>query len=66
MQQVKDLGLLLWCRFDPWPGNFHMPLARPKRKKEKKGVGTLYMILELREGSGRRYEHGCHRHSGGP
>ena len=31
-QWVKDLalslpwpGLLLWCRFDPWPGNFHMP-----------------------------------------
>ena len=31
-QQIKDLALslqwlrpLLWCRFHPWPGNFHMP-----------------------------------------
>ena len=31
VQQVKDpelslqqLGSLLWLRFDPWPGNFHM------------------------------------------
>ena len=30
VQQVKDpvlslqrLGSLLWCRFDPWPGNFY-------------------------------------------
>ena len=26
-----SLGLLLWHRFDTWPGNFHMPLARPKK-----------------------------------
>ena len=39
-QQVKDPALslkqlrsLLWCRFDPWPGNLHMPQAQPKRKK---------------------------------
>ena len=31
-QQVKDPvlsvqwpGSLLWCRFNPWTGNFHMP-----------------------------------------
>ena len=31
-QLVKDLafslqrlGTLNWCRFDPWPGKFHMP-----------------------------------------
>ena len=36
-QQVKDpavpllwLGWLLWHKFYPWPGNFHMPLAEPK------------------------------------
>ena len=24
--EVKDLASsLLWCRFDPWPGNFHVP-----------------------------------------
>ena len=40
---VKDLVLLqLWCRskmqlgFDPWPGNFHMPLAWQKMEKGKK------------------------------
>ena len=38
-QHVKDLvlslqrlGLLLWCRFDSWPRNFHMPQAWPKKK----------------------------------
>ena len=40
-QQVKDpvlslhwLKYLLWCRFYPWPGNFHMPLGPSKRKRE--------------------------------
>ena len=34
-QQVKDpVLLLLWHRFDPWPGNFCMPWARPKKKKK--------------------------------
>ena len=39
-QQVKDqallllwLGSLLWYGFNPWPGNFHMPWAQPKKKK---------------------------------
>ena len=38
---VKDLvlsllqpGLLLLPRFDPWPGNFHMLWAQPKKKKK--------------------------------
>ena len=32
-QQIKDLALLLlWCGFDPWPGNLHVLRARPKRK----------------------------------
>ena len=42
-QWVKDpvlsrpqLRSLLWHRFDPWPGNFHMPQAQPKRKKQNK------------------------------
>lgn len=36
---VKDLtlslqwfGFLLWCRFEPWSGNFHMPCAQQKIK----------------------------------
>ena len=32
-QQVKDLVLsLLWCRFLPWPGKFHMLCPRPKKR----------------------------------
>ena len=32
-QRVKDLALLLtWCRFNPWPRNFRMPLTGPKKK----------------------------------
>ena len=41
VQQVKDpvlsllwLGLLL-CGFNPWPWNFHMLWAWPKRKKQQ-------------------------------
>ena len=36
-QRVKDPVLsLLWERFDPWPGNFHMLECGPKKKKKKK------------------------------
>ena len=41
-QQVQDtvlllqwLGSLLWCRFDPWPRNFHRLCLQPKKKKKK-------------------------------
>ena len=35
-QRVKDPVLsLLWERFDPWPGNFHMLECGPKKKKKK-------------------------------
>ena len=37
VQQVKDPALsLLWLRFEPWPGNFHMLWVHPKKKKKKK------------------------------
>ena len=48
VQWVKDPGWsYLWHRpkrqlgFSPWPGNIHMPLLQPKRKKKKrkKGMG---------------------------
>ena len=37
---VKDptswgIGLLVWHGFLPWPGKFHMPWARQKKKKKK-------------------------------
>ena len=31
---LQGLGLLPWCRFDPWPRNFHMLPAQPKGQKE--------------------------------
>ena len=38
MQWVKDLALsLLWLRFDPWPWNFRMPHAWPKKERRKGG-----------------------------
>ena len=52
-RRVKDLALsLLWCGFDPWPGNLPMPWAWPKRnnkqqkpnqnkQKKKKNEGNL-------------------------
>ena len=52
-QQVKDAMLsllqlrsLLWCGFDPWPRNFHMLLAWPKRKK--KVIISDNMIVQLK------------------
>ena len=49
--QVKDpalsllwLGWLLWYRFNPWPGNFHMPwVCETKRDRElsSKRVGEF-------------------------
>ena len=40
-QQGKDLALSLlwlwlplWCVFDPWPRNFRISLARPKKERE--------------------------------
>ena len=33
LTSLQQLGLLLWPRFDPLPGNFHMPQAWPKINK---------------------------------
>ena len=33
LQQFRSL---LWCRFDAWPQNVHVPRVWPKKKKKKK------------------------------
>ena len=33
---LQQLRLLLWYMVDPWPGNFHIPQAWPKKKKKKR------------------------------
>ena len=41
LQQLRSLlwlRLLLWRRFDPWPGNFHMLQAWSKKKKKRSGT----------------------------
>lgn len=38
-QHVKDLALsLLSCGFHPWPWNFHMPQAWPKKLKKNLSI----------------------------
>ena len=54
-QQIKDLelsllwlGSLLWHWFNPWPWNFCMPQAQPKKKKPHKifFVGHLWCLAQ--------------------
>ena len=43
--EVKDsASSLLWHRFNPWPGNFHMP--RVRQKKKKKGRSKKKLLYE--------------------
>ena len=44
-ERVKDPALLLlllclqlWCRFDPWPGNFCMPQVQSKKRERAKNT----------------------------
>lgn len=53
-QWVKNLALslqrlrvLLWCGFDPRPGNFHMPRAWPKKREKKKKTVSMYMCISI-------------------
>ena len=44
--RVKYLALsLLWCGFDLWPENFHMPQAWPKKKKRKENAFQFSYFL---------------------
>ena len=39
VQSLPWLGSLLWHRFDPWPGNFHVLWVwQKKREKDMKGI----------------------------
>ena len=40
MALVKDPVLSLW-QLGPWPGNFHVPGAQPKKKKEESFLRIL-------------------------
>jgi len=42
---LQQLGSLLWCGFDIWLRNFHMPWAWPKKiiKKKKDRVTFVYL-----------------------
>ena len=44
---LQQLGLLLWCGFDPWPGNFRMPWVwlPPPEKSEKKHERIMVTAL---------------------
>ena len=46
---IKDLvsSLLLWHRFSPWPGNFHMPQTRPKKRENHTNAYYMKMAKEL-------------------
>ena len=42
-RQVKDPVLtLLWCGLDPWPRNFCMPWAWPKKRERGGKKGNLF------------------------
>ena len=35
----------MWLKFDPWPGNFHMPPIQPKNEKKFLGVPVMAQWL---------------------
>ena len=53
IQWVKDPELspmwpklLLWCGFDPRPGNFHMPQVWLKKEKKERKKRKSYSLLK--------------------
>ena len=49
---IKNLALALpWLRFDPWPRNFHMLWAQPKREKNKLVLGKRFVIFKTASNS---------------
>ena len=51
-QEFKNpLLSLLWFMLDPWPPNFQLPEAQPKKKKWKKKVKIAYDPPPINDGS---------------
>ena len=47
MLSLQQFGSLLWCRLDPWPGNFHMPGVGQKKMYLLAKMNVNYMVCEL-------------------
>lgn len=43
------LWLLLWCRFDFWPGNFHVSQAWPKTQNKKQNEKKKKTKMQAQE-----------------
>lgn len=41
------LGVLSWCGFNPWLGNFYMPQVQPEKKKKKRLRPKISGYLEI-------------------
>ena len=49
VQWIKDPALpQLWLKFNPWPGNFHMPWVRLKKKKKRCAILRTSFLLLIR------------------
>ena len=49
VQQVKHLVLpQLWHRFDPSPGNFHLPWVQPKNEQKSRGVKEAILLMNIK------------------
>ena len=65
-QWVKDPALsqqlrsLLWLGFDPWPKNFYMLQAQPKKKKKKMNLKLQSFISITMRHSYVYFEHIAH------
>ena len=41
---LRSWGMGLQLRFDPWPGNFHMPQVWPQKGKKKKEKNKIVYV----------------------
>ena len=63
-QQVKDLALsLLWLKFDPWPGKFHMLWVQQKKKKKDEFFKVFGFTHSMQKFQGQGYNQSCCRNN---